>query len=159
MQRRVETSSFFFVSIFIFVSKWNSQIKILIEYCRKNKWDVVLSGQVEDECSPTGKEETDKKKRIYIDTKKSEETQFYSLLHEIGHMKIYSKSEKWHAERYAIGYSFKKGSLTYKINEVVEELDAWEMGEKIAKKFNLKINKKRFLKFRAESLGFYIKDF
>jgi hypothetical protein len=47
-------------------------------------------------------------------------------------------------------------TVTYKIAKVQEEIEAWEVGKRLAKSLCLRINESKFEKIRAECLSSYM---
>jgi hypothetical protein len=47
-------------------------------------------------------------------------------------------------------------TVTYKIAKVQEEIEAWEVGKRLAKSLGLKINETKYEKIRAQCLSSYM---
>ena len=129
------------------VKNWKEQIEEVLNYCFSKKWSVLLNKEVEDRCFPDSK-------IIHINTKQNFEYQFYSLLHEVGHM-IEHQNASWYNKRYP-GFYFSRNSLTYKISMLEEEINAWNKGLKLARKLGLYINDKNFHKYKAIYVSSYL---
>jgi hypothetical protein len=94
-------------------------------------------------------------RKIYITPGKCE---LYSLLHECGHVQIFSKVN--YNKRFGvIEKSEKNGNFrktnVYKYQKMMEEIEAWERGWKISKKLKIKINKKEYFNEAAKWVGTY----
>lgn len=93
--------------------------------------------------------------KIYITPGKYE---LYSLLHECGHVKIFSKQN--YTKRFGViekaedNGNLKKTNI-YKYQKMMEEIEAWEKGWRISKKLGIKINKKEYFKEAAKWVGTY----
>lgn len=122
-------------------------IERLEKYCSKNNWKVVYTTR-----------ETNKFFNGVITLCKANplEMMYYLFLHEIGHAWMlsydYAYDDKYpELSRKTLRYS----NPSYKIAIVEEEIEAWNIGKKIAKKLYLPINQIYFDKVRSECLMNY----
>jgi len=89
---------------------------------------------------------------------KSGKYELYSLLHECGHIKTFN--QKNYYKKYRIlekaesNGNLKKTNI-YKYQKMMEEIQAWENGYKLAKKLGVKINKREYFMEAAKWVGTY----
>lgn len=85
------------------------------------------------------------------------EIQYYICLHEIGHAWMLD-CDFTYQDRYPemCRKPLRYATVTYKIEKVQEEIEAWEVGKKLARSLGLRINKSKFEKIRAEYLTTYM---
>lgn len=89
---------------------------------------------------------------------KSGKYELYALLHECGHISIFNK--KNYGRKYKIlekaeeNGNLKKTNV-YKYQKMMEEIQAWQRGYKLAKSLGIKINKKEYFQEAAKWVGTY----
>ena len=81
-------------------------------------------------------------KIISINSTRSEETQLHILLHECGHVLVHSHGDKMNCRKIYNEYS--EQSKIYKVFTVIEEIEAWSRGLKLAERLNIPINKTKW---------------
>jgi hypothetical protein len=103
---------------------------------------------------------------IYINRRLSVQEQVTSLLHEYGHFLMMRDSEAY-SKKYAYGYRTDdsvelplgypkiRSDLVYRASVVAEECEAWERGFRLAKRLNLRIDRRRFEISRSQCLKEY----
>ena len=125
-------------------------IQKLRKKCKRNSWTVLFKRRIKDYVDF-------KNNTIIINSRNSQETQLYRLLHEIGHVILTQEND--HFERYEEEYESMKNMkiLRNRIKLLSEEVNAWERGLGLAKKENIKINMKKFDDCKAASLNTYTK--
>lgn len=120
----------------------------LKEYCSNNSWGVVYTNKNLDEC---------RSKVIYLYKNHSPETEYYSLLHEMGHLYMlhndYTYSSRYpESSKRVPAYN----TSSYRIERVKEEIEAWDVGENLARSLGLRINKLNYKKIKSENLVQYM---
>ncbi len=136
------------------IINWNSQLEQLEEYCLSKNWNIEY------------KKGRDKDKKldftsvsenlIVLKKNRHPEITFYVMLHEIGHMML-CQNRKMYRERFnAVFDDFSRGSLTHKVKTVEEELDAWKIGFKLAKRLKLYVNRRKFETVKARCISTYL---
>jgi len=120
----------------------------LIEFCSRHSWTVVFSNK---------KNSRYHNKVVTLFAKRKLEILYYVFLHEIGHAWML-ECDVTYQDRYPelVRSPLRYATVTYKIAKVQEEIEAWEVGKKIAKSLGLRINKIKFEKIRAECLATYM---
>ena len=105
-------------------------------------------------------------KEIEICSRLSPETQLHDLLHECGHLILHLNHAKYR-ERFPFSdmtedlknlrhRKSRRKSKRYKVDEIAEEIEAWEQGRKLAKRLNIQLNKEKFHKDMTEGVWSYI---
>lgn len=108
-------------------------------------------------------EYSNKKKSVYhnnvitLSKHHKPEILYYLCLHEIGHAWMlecdFTFQDRYpEMSRTPLRYA----TVTYKIEKVQEEIEAWEVGKKLARSLGLRINQSKFEKVRAECLTTYM---
>lgn len=98
-------------------------------------------------------------RNITIDTAMSKPTMLYSILHEAGHVRLFSRPG--YVEKYKDGYvrltnGKNKKSLLHKMDVLAEEFDAWKEGEAIARELNIPLDWKGYKTDRNRSIKTYV---
>lgn len=132
--------------------KFTSALGVIIEWCNRQGYSVQFA-------KVTGGGEIDSEnKSLKISSGRSAERQFYIITHECGHILIGDRSKD---ERFGMGYNTddpnEKKTLHHRLDVIDEEFEAWERGRKLAGRLGIRIDKKRFHKFRAQYLKTYLK--
>lgn len=89
---------------------------------------------------------------------KSDKYELYALLHECGHITLFNN--KNYGKKYKIltksesNGNLKKTNL-YKYQKMMEEIQAWQKGYKLAKKLKIKVDKKEYFNEAAKWVGTY----
>ena len=135
---------------------YKSNIQKLIDYSNKKDFDVSFvrsSIGVSYVCFD--------KKKIVIDSRQNKEYQLYDLVHEVGHIEIETTNEKKlidiRTEHHYVFNSFHRTSLTHKIEVLQEEINAWNIGEQVAKSLGIVLHKRKFTQRKAKRIGSYVK--
>jgi hypothetical protein len=120
----------------------------LEKFCSRCSWKVVYSSKKNNQY---------KDRVITLCNSHRSEILYYIFLHEIGHAWMI-ECDFTYAERYPelVRASPRYATVTYKIAKVQEEIEAWDVGKKLAFSLGLKINNFKFEKVRAECLGTYM---
>ena len=126
---------------------WQTQIDKLVQFCQKKEWKIVFKGNGPDICFTSTNE-------IEIGLSQSKESLLYSLLHEIGHL-IEHQNKTWYKKKYR-GLNYNRGSKIFKISFIFSEYSAWDAGQRLAKKLDIEINEKTFLRIKSACLFTYL---
>lgn len=123
-------------------------IEKLTTFCSQHSWSVVYSHK---------KENMFQNKVITLYARARIEMLYYIFLHEIGHAWL-RECDFTFAERYPelVRQPLRYATATYKIAKVQEEIEAWEVGKKLALNLGLRVNETKFEKIRAECLTSYM---
>lgn len=132
-----------------------TKLETLTEYVKQLDFQVCYTNK-ENEVSYVDYD----KKIIMITTRQKKEYQLYDLLHEVGHIRLdtakdFDIIEKRTKHSYVF-HSFSKPSLTYKIQVLQEEIDAWNLGEKLAMTLNIQIDPRKFAQHKSKRIGSYV---
>ena len=111
----------------------NKEIYNVIDYAKSKNIEVVF-GEYEDEA-------IFEKSLIKINDYQSDEMKLYVLLHEVGHFELYNNEN--YKEEY-FGKFYAKSNNAYKISYLMEEMDAWKEGKRIAKNLGIEINSNKW---------------
>lgn len=122
---------------------WQQQLDAAVVYCNLLGWSVsfVLT---EDRADLNDF-------AIYVNRRRSIKNQFFMLLHEMGHLELYSRPG--YDDTFG-KYQGQYSTLPYRINILEEEVAAWSIGEEIAKKFKWAIDND-FFRIKARMLSTY----
>ena len=132
-------------------------IDALTEWAENKGYEVHLEANRIDEVRRLHKE-------IYISTRQPLYMQLFGLAHECGHVTIEHNLERY-KKRYPRNYERemegKKNRQWSKISlhqELAEECEAWQKGEELLNKLNVKFDKEKFDKVAADCVFTYIKS-
>ena len=128
---------------------WQIQINKLIQFCQEKKWSLTFKGNGPDICFLSTNE-------IEVGLNQSKESLLYSLLHEIGHL-IEHQNKTWYKKKYK-GLNYNRGSKIFKISFIFGEYSAWEVGLRLAKKLDIEVNEKNFLRIKSACLFTYLEQ-
>ena len=125
-----------------------ASIKRLTEFCSQHSWRIEYSNKRKNQYH-------DKVITLYAQRKL--EILYYIFLHEIGHAWML-ECDFTYQDRYPelVRKPLRYATVTYKIAKVQEEIEAWEVGKKLARSLCLRINEAKFEKIRAECLTSYM---
>lgn len=123
-------------------------ISRLTEFCSIHSWEVVYSNKKENKYYNN---------IITLYKNRKAEILYYIFLHEIGHAWML-ECDFTYRDRYPelVRTPLRYATVTYKIAKVQEEIEAWEVGKRLAKSLGLRINESKFEKIRAECLSSYM---
>lgn len=98
---------------------------------------------------------------VYLDPSLSKETRIYILLHECGHVLVFDNKQYHKKFPYLNKHFFnmkpkRKETASFITEQLIEEMEAWQSGKRLAKRLNIKINEKKFHKRMIKSLYSYI---
>lgn len=136
----------------------NGSIKKLIDWVEKKNWTVGFYSTY------SAMRWWDRE--IEICSRLALETQLHDLLHECGHL-ILHLNHKRYRERFPFSdmtedlknlrhRRSRRKSKRYKVDEIAEEIEAWEQGKKLAKRLNIQLNKEKYHKHMTEGVWSYI---
>lgn len=125
-----------------------NNIAVLTDFCARHSWEVVYSHK---------KENTYHNNTITLYHARKQEILYYIFLHEIGHAWLL-ECDFTYRDRYPelVRNPLRYATVTYKIAKVQEEIEAWEVGKKLAQSLGLRIDLSKFEKIRAECLSSYM---
>lgn len=120
----------------------------LTEFCLQHGWIIEYSDKKKSEYQNN---------TITLSKHHKPEIQYYICLHEIGHAWMLD-CDFTYQDRYPemCRTPLRYATVTYKIGRVQEEIEAWEVGKKLARSLGLRINESKFEKIRAECLTAYM---
>ena len=102
------------------------------------------------------------KEIVYSLRTKEKKNQMYSLLHECGHALAFES--KGYKNRFPTMSKrrFKTAKVnprtnTYKVEQIIEEHDAWERGLKLARRIGIEIDKEDYNKYASRNVMTYIR--
>jgi hypothetical protein len=123
-------------------------VKRLTEFCSQHSWSIVYSNKKNDQYH---------NKVITLYQNRKQEILYYILLHEIGHAWMF-ECDFTYRDRYPelVRNPLRYATVTYKIAKVQQEIEAWEVGKKLARSLGIRINETKFEKIRAECLSTYM---
>jgi len=123
-------------------------IERLTEFCSEHSWQIEYSKHKTNQFH---------KKVITLYALRRLEILYYLLLHEIGHAWML-ECDFTFQDRYPelVRNPVRYATVTYKIAKVQEEIEAWEVGKKLARSLGLRINENKFEKLRAQCLTSYM---
>jgi len=129
----------------------------LMVWLDKKGWTLDLDYLNQDEMVPSNK-------HININTRQGIEKQFYSLLHECGHLLIQSNWNRYEKDypatakmnAYATTNKQLARSPKYKVDCISEELEAWRRGKKLADRLALYYNEEKYNDLASKCVYTYI---
>lgn len=127
---------------------WNNNLSKLVQHCLEQGIKLTFSPGKDDEY------DTDEK-TITINSRRTKENQFYILLHELGHHKIFL-DEKLAKKFQPVNTDIYPQTLTKQMLLVEEEIMAWNLGEDLAVSLGMELSKK-FHILRARCLKTHIR--
>lgn len=98
-------------------------------------------------------------KIVFLGTRATEENQFYSILHECGHIMNRTKdsfSKKYKLLKEGEVNSKKVNSIRYLVEEIEEETEAWRNGEVLANKLDIQLDSDKYYTYASKFLMSYI---
>ena len=137
----------------------HSQISDLHTWLQQRGYDLKFHGNAIDQVN--FQEET-----VYINSKQKLENQYYTLLHECGHVYAFENQDDWLTD-----LPLSKQKLTsnldgrsersnaFRVSQLAEEIDAWRIGRIIADNLDHKINLTRYNKMYGDCVWSYVKDY
>jgi len=109
------------------------------------------------EVDRTGDDSVDRiVKIVSINSTRSLETQLYILLHECGHILV-SESDSIVNGAEEVFDKYGEKTKIYKVFTVIEEVEAWKRGLRLAKKLNIPVNKEKWNRDVARAINSYMK--
>lgn len=93
-------------------------------------------------------------KIVFINTSRSKETQLHVMLHEAGHILI--KESDPITRGYEVLNKYSHSSKIHKTFTIIEEVEAWKRGLKLAKKLGIEIRKEKWDKDVARAIFKYM---
>ncbi len=99
-------------------------------------------------------------KIVSITSTLSRKYKLYSLLHEVGHVILYSKDYMKNYKSVNTGENIDHRhaqSLVFRVKKIDEEMSAWKRGYSLSKKLGIRISRKAYDKYAAKFIFTYIK--
>ena len=128
---------------------WLEELHKVQKYCNRKSYSVVYK--------PVEYDFVDlEKKKITISTSHSYEIALYSLLHEMGHVTLCNRKKSYKTNFDYVFENFSKSSMVYKLTILLEELDAWKEGLKLAERLNIRVDRRKFEITKAKCISTYI---
>jgi hypothetical protein len=120
----------------------------LTKFCSTHSWEVIYSDKKENKYYNN---------TITLYKNRRAEILYYIFLHEIGHAWML-ECDFTYQDRYPelTRFPLRYATVTYKIAKVQEEIEAWEVGRKLASSLGLRVNESKFEKIRAQCLLSYM---
>lgn len=124
---------------------------MIADWISKRGWNVIFERGGENGVVPA-------LRNVTINTAMSKSTMLYSILHEAGHVSLFSKPG--YIEKYSDGYiRLAQGkntkSLLHRMDVLAEELAAWDEGEIIAKSLSIDLDQRGYKAERNRSMRTY----
>ena len=95
-------------------------------------------------------------KIVSINTTRSEETQLYILLHECGHILVAESDTVVNGIEEVLNKYSEKTKI-HKVFTVIEEVEAWKRGLKLAGRLGVPVNKDKWNRGVARAINSYMK--
>jgi len=134
---------------------YDAQISVLVTWLESTGWSVRWY---------TGKDSNDEAslddKMVSIGRRQTSRHQYYSLLHECGHVDLLtgpreSRSGEPHGYLDLWYGKCNSRTLRHRVAVVMDEISAWQRGETLAKKLGLSIDTDKYRDFRNRNLKSY----
>jgi hypothetical protein len=127
-------------------------LNLLAEHISSKGWNVIFAKEEEDGITPA-------LRNITINSSNTYKSQTFALLHEAGHLAVFSDPQ--YHERYPDGYIRYAGKTTtrsrrHRFDVLREEIAAWDEAEKIATHLGLNLNMRDMRDERNRSLMTYV---
>ena len=134
---------------------YDSQISVLVDWLDTMGWTVAwyTGRDLNDEASLDDKQ-------VSIGRRQTSRHQYYSLLHECGHVDLLAgpkESRRGEPHGYIDLWYGKCNSRTlrHRVAVVIDEIAAWQRGETLAKKLGLGVDTDKYRDFRNRNLKSY----
>jgi len=95
-------------------------------------------------------------KIVSINSTRSLETQLYTLLHECGHVLVSESDNIVNGAEEVLG-KYGENTKIYKTFTVIEEVEAWKRGLKLAGRLHVPVDKKKWNRDVARAITSYMK--
>ena len=130
-------------------------LNLLAHHVSSCGWNIIFAKEEEDGITPA-------LRNVTIRSSNSYKSQIFALLHEAGHISVFSDPN--YTEKYPDGYIRYAGKTTtrsnrHKFDVLREEIAAWDEAEKIATKLELRVNMRDMRDERNRSLATYVEWF
>lgn len=129
------------------LSKWQPDYDRLVEYCIDHGWSV----QEEKETVEASVDED----VIEIGSLICQPLKLFSLLHEVGHLLVWSDNYK---EKFP-GYDKSERHKHHQVAFLEEEIKAWDKGLVIANELSIEFDMKKWHDHRYDCIHAYIRDY
>lgn len=127
-------------------------LNLLAEHVSTRGWNVIFGKDEEDGITPA-------LRNIIINSSNSYKSQIFALLHEIGHLSVFSDPS--YSEKYPDGYIRYAGKTTtrsrrHRFDVLREEIAAWDEAEKLVEHLGISLNMRDMRDERNRSLMTYV---
>jgi len=128
------------------------EVNAVAKWVSSRGWNVIFEKKGETGVVPA-------LRNVTIDSTLQKSTMLHSILHEAGHVSLFSRED--YLEKYKDGYirnstGGNTKSLKHRIDVIGEELAAWDEGELIARKLNIDIDIDKYRAERNRSMKTYL---
>ena len=134
---------------------WHTQFQKLSSWAESKGYEVLCKTNIADCIIFEDKE-------IFINSRCNKENQFYTLLHECGHLITDSKKKMFLDEHPIYPSQVLDGrrekSKAYKVCLLSEELSAWREGWRLAKRLKLYVNKRKYHLCMVDAVFSYVES-
>ncbi len=136
---------------------YEAGISQIDDWLSKKGWTMDVSYTNRDECEPATR-------TIFVNGRQGVEKQFYSLLHECGHLLIQQNSSQYEKQypftakmnTYATFHKQLEKTAKYKVDVISEEIEAWKRGKTLSDRLGLYINEEKYNTLAAECVYSYV---
>lgn len=124
-------------------------INKLIRWCNQRGYEVSI-GSHRDEVDTL-------QKKVRLCNRTRMNNRLYSFLHECGHI-IIADNKKYFRKQYPIAAKNmrRNNSLLSNIETIEEEIEAWKVGERLARRLKIKLNKEKYKMYAARFIMTYV---
>lgn len=121
----------------------------LVRWCNQRGYSVIF-GSYRDQVDTL-------QKQVLLCNRTRINNRLYSFLHECGHI-IIADNKKYFRKQYPIAAKNmrRNNSLLSNIETIEEEIEAWKVGENLAKRLRIKFNKEKYKKYAARFIMTYV---
>lgn len=130
--------------------KWKKQVKALETYVLNKGWAVHYDPDAKNDWADWSK------KTITLKPRANNEVLFYVFLHELGHMLLFQNNRSYSSKYKEVFDEFTGSTKPISLARIEEELDAWRTGLRLAKRLNLKVDRRNFEKTKSKYAMTYI---
>lgn len=137
----------------------HSQISDLETWLQRWGFDLKFHGNATDQVN--FQEAT-----VYINSKQKLENQYYTLLHECGHVYAFMNQDDWLTDmplsKQKLTSSLdgrSERSNAFRVSQLAEEIDAWRIGRIIVDNLDHKISLTRYNKMYGDCVWSYVKGY
>lgn len=125
------------------------QIDKLVHWCNRRGYSVTF-GSYRDQVDTLDKQ-------VFLCNRTRISNRLYSFLHECGHI-IIADNKTYFRKQYPIAAKNlrRNNSLLSNIETIEEEIEAWKVGERLAKRLRIKFDREKYKKYAARFIMTYV---